>query len=129
MESPYEAHGITPITCDFHVSHTTTTTFISYIQFSFHLIIMYNSMPSLIPNIPISFIKPKHPSIFTYIIFRKNNPNNTCNKSSKQSIKQCMHSRTRSGEGLASLKQRALAQARHATRGLHELSLKRDLLT
>jgi len=118
MRSPHETHGITPITYTFHVSHTTTTTFISYIQFSFHLIIMYNSMPSLIPNIPISFIKPKHPSIFTYIIFRKNNPNNTCNKSSKQSIKQCMHSRTRSGEGLASLKQRALAQARHATVGI-----------
>jgi len=78
---------------------------------------MYNSMPSLIPNIPISFIKPKHPNIFTYIIFRKNNPDNTCNKSSKQSIKQCTHSRTCSGEGLASLKQRALAQARHATVG------------
>ena len=53
MKSPYETHGITPITHNFHVSHTTTTTFISYIQLSFHPTIMYNSIPSLIPNIPI----------------------------------------------------------------------------
>jgi len=53
MRSPHETHGITPITYNFHVSHATTTTFISYIQFSFHPTIMYNSMPSLIPNIPI----------------------------------------------------------------------------
>ena len=83
MRSPHETHGITPITYKFHFSHTTTSTFISYIQLSFHPIIMYNSMPSLIPNIPISFIKPKYSSIFTYIIFRKNNPDDTYNKSSK----------------------------------------------
>ena len=83
-------------------------------------------MPSLIPNIPISFIKSKHPSIFTHIIFRKKNLNGTCNKSFKQPGKHSPLSRTRSGETLASLKQRALAQARHATRGLHELSLRRD---
>ena len=54
MRSPHETHGITPITYKFHVSHTTTTTFISYIKFSFHPTIMYNSMPSLIPNRPIT---------------------------------------------------------------------------
>ena len=83
MRSLHEPHGIMPSTYTFHVSHTTTTTFISYIKFSFHPIIMCNSMPSLTPNIPISSIKSKHPSIFTYIIFRKNNPDNTCKKLSK----------------------------------------------
>jgi len=34
MGSPHETHGITPITHQIHVSHTLTTTFISYIQFS-----------------------------------------------------------------------------------------------
>jgi len=53
MKFPHETHGITPITYNFHVSHTTTTTFILYIQFSFHPTIIYNSIPSLIPNIPI----------------------------------------------------------------------------
>ena len=43
MRSPHETHGITPITYTFPVSHTTTTTFISYIQFLFHPIIMCNS--------------------------------------------------------------------------------------
>ena len=52
MRSPHETHGITPITYKFHVSPTATTIFISYIKFSFHPTIMYNSMPSLIPNRP-----------------------------------------------------------------------------
>ena len=39
MRSPHETHGITPITCKFHVYHIPTTPFISYIQFSFHLTI------------------------------------------------------------------------------------------
>ena len=34
MKSPHETHGITPITYNFHVSYTITTTFVSYIQFS-----------------------------------------------------------------------------------------------
>jgi len=34
MRSPHETHGIMPITHQIHVSHTLTTTFISYIQFS-----------------------------------------------------------------------------------------------
>jgi len=75
----------------------------------------HKPMINLIPSMPISFIKSKHPSIFTYIIFRKNNLNNTCNNSSKQSRKHSTHSQTRSGEKLASLKQRILAQARRAT--------------
>ena len=36
MRSLHETHGITLISHQFHVSHTITTTFISYIQFSFH---------------------------------------------------------------------------------------------
>ena len=36
MISPHETHGITPISHQFHVSHTIATNFISYIQFSFH---------------------------------------------------------------------------------------------
>jgi len=79
-------------------------------------------------SMPISFIKPKHPSIFTYIIFRKNDPNHTCNKSSKQPRKHSTHSQTRSGETLASRTQRILAQARWATWDFHEFSLRRDLL-
>jgi len=38
-------------------------------------------MINLIPSMPISFIKSKHPSIFTHIIFKRNNRNNACNKS------------------------------------------------
>ena len=36
MRSPHETHGITPLSHQFHVSYTITTTFISYIQFSLH---------------------------------------------------------------------------------------------
>jgi len=98
-----------------HVSHAISTTFGHSSNFHVKTSRSPKPMINLILSMPISFIKSKHPSIFTYIIFRKNNLNNTCNKSSKQSRKHSTHSQTRSSEKLASLKQRILAQARYAT--------------
>jgi len=75
---------------------------------------IHNFMINLIPSMPILFIKFKHPSIFTYILFRKNNLDKTCNKSSKQSRKQWQHAplhQSRSSQEPCSGEEACLAQA------------------
>ena len=84
-------------------------------------------MINLIPSMPISFIRiPKHPSITTYIILGGKSLTHNYDKSPKQLRKHITHSQTRSGETLVLLTQRILAQARWATWGFHDFSLKRD---
>jgi len=54
----------------------------------------HKPMINLIPSMPISFINSKHPSIFTYIIFRRNNLNNACKKNHLNSQGNIAHIRT-----------------------------------
>jgi len=98
-----------------HVSHTIPSSFWSFIQFSCQVTTNPQSMINHIPIMPIKLTKFKHPSIFMYILFRKDNLTKACNRPSKQLGKQSTPSRTRSGEKLSSQKQRILAQARRAT--------------
>jgi len=82
MRSSHKTHGITPISQQFHVSHTIPTTFISNIQISckfstnnqkFHLILMPHTNHS-------SHSQTIHAYIHT-LGFKRNGSNKTINQS------------------------------------------------